>query len=103
MPFKIKVASAGLVRRPSLSELITDYLADQDAGDAHTVTEIMIGIGWMPSTEDFSATMARLSRLTRLQVELGKLVEEGRLALHHDPETGEPGYSLPPESDAGSE
>ena len=94
MPFKIKVASAGLVRRPSLAELITDYLGSQDADDAHTVTEIMSGIGWMPSTEDFSATMARLSRLTRLQVELGKLVEQGVLELHEHPDSGEPGYAL---------
>jgi len=100
MPFKIKVAGAGLVKRPSLAELVTDYLAAQDAEDAHTVEEIMTGIGWMPSTDDFSATMARLSRLTRLQVELGRLVEQGALRVHEHPETGDPGYSLAP---AGSE
>lgn len=102
MPFKIKVAGAGLVKRPSLGELVTDYLRGQDPDQAHTVTEIMTGIGWMPSTDDFSATMARLSRVTRLQVELGKLVEQGTLEVHEHPETGEPGYALAAEGSVPS-
>lgn len=98
MPFKIQVAS-GLIKRPSLGELVMQFLADMDPADAHTVAEIMEGIGWVAASQDFSATIANLSRATRLQAELNRLVEQGRVRRHEHPETGEFGYCVASESE----